>query len=120
MKTLRKLRPGQPGTKKLLEKYGEDLVCVRYRYDSANMKRITTVELIVEVTPWQPQAHRIPMNKNVCVRIEYGEIELGRKVKAAGGVWNRKKKLWELHYQQVLKLGLIERMVQAEPMTENV
>jgi hypothetical protein len=41
-------------------------------------------------------------------------------VKAAGGVWNRKKKLWELHYQQVLKLGLIERMVQAEPMTENV
>jgi len=120
MKTLRKLLPGQPGTKKLLQKYGEDLVCVRYRYDSANMKRVTTVELIVEETPWQPQAHRIPMNKNVCVRIEYGEIDLGMKVRAAGGIWNRKKKLWKLPYQRVLQLGLIERMVQTERATENI
>jgi hypothetical protein len=51
MKTLRKLQPGQPGTKRFVEKYGEGLICVRYRYDSTNMKRITTVELIAEVTP---------------------------------------------------------------------
>jgi len=120
MRTLRKLQPGQPGTKRFAQKYGEELVCVRYRYDSETMKRMTTVELIAEVTQWQPQAHRIPMNKNVCLRIEYGEIDLGRKVKAAGGIWNRQKKLWKLPYQQVLQLGLIERMVQAEPMTENV
>jgi hypothetical protein len=112
--------PGQPGTKKFVQKYGQDLVCVRYRYDSENMKRITTVELIAEVTPWQPQPHRIPMNKNVRLKIEYGEIDLGRKVRAAGGIWNRKKKLWELPYQQVLQLGLVERMIQTEPATENV
>jgi len=29
------LRPGQNGTKKLLEKYGDRLVSVRYRYDEA-------------------------------------------------------------------------------------
>lgn len=33
MKTTKKLMPGQPGTKKLFEQYGSDLVCVRYRYD---------------------------------------------------------------------------------------
>ena len=28
-----KLKPGQNGTKKLLARFGERLVCVRYRYD---------------------------------------------------------------------------------------
>ena len=43
MKTNKKLLPGQPGTKKLLEKYGEKLVCVRYKYDEKRLKRIKTV-----------------------------------------------------------------------------
>ena len=29
MRTLKELIPGQPGTKKLLEEYGDNLVCVR-------------------------------------------------------------------------------------------
>jgi hypothetical protein len=33
MKTRVKLKPGQRGTKKLLDQYGDALVCVRYRYD---------------------------------------------------------------------------------------
>ncbi len=33
MKTQTHLKPGQKGTKRLLEKYGDTLVCVRYRYD---------------------------------------------------------------------------------------
>jgi hypothetical protein len=31
MKTRVKLKPGQKGTKKLVERYGDALVCVRYR-----------------------------------------------------------------------------------------
>ena len=31
-------RPGDAGTHKLLERYGERLVCVRYRYDSQNAR----------------------------------------------------------------------------------
>ena len=27
----KKLKPGQPGTKKLVEEYGSRLLCVRYR-----------------------------------------------------------------------------------------
>jgi len=43
-----KLKPGQKGTKALVAKYGDDLVCVRYRYVDATNTRIKTVELIVE------------------------------------------------------------------------
>ncbi len=54
MRTRLKLRPGQRGTKKLLAQYGDQLVCVRYRYDEATHKRYKTVELIVEVVDWHP------------------------------------------------------------------
>jgi len=87
---------------------------------AARRQRIITVELIAEVTSWRPQSHRIAMNKNVLLKIKYGEIDLGRKVRAAGAIWNRKKKLQELPYQQVLQLGLVDRMERAEPATEDV
>jgi hypothetical protein len=41
-----KLKLGQKGTKALVEKYGDDLVCIRYRYDEASRTRIKTVELV--------------------------------------------------------------------------
>lgn len=46
------LRPGQPGTVRLTEKYGERLVAVRYRYDQATQKRYKTVELIETTVDW--------------------------------------------------------------------
>ena len=42
------MQPGEPGTKKLLEKYGQQLLCVRYRKDNQNEKCIITVKLIVD------------------------------------------------------------------------
>lgn len=109
----RKLRPGQAGTKKLFAEYGEKLVCVRYRYDAANKRRIKTVELIIEETPWQPPPAKIPLNRIMQVKINYDEIALRTQVKAAGGKWNRDKQAWELPYQEVLRLGLVERIVDA-------
>lgn len=37
------LTPGQPGTKRLVEQYGERLVCVRYRYDQLRRRRDKTI-----------------------------------------------------------------------------
>lgn len=54
MKTRVKLNPGQKGTKRLQEQYGEALVCVRYRYDAARKKQFKTVELIVSERNWTP------------------------------------------------------------------
>ena len=48
MKTRLSLKPGQKGTKKLVDEYGENLICVRYRYDEKRKIRLKTVELIVE------------------------------------------------------------------------
>ena len=48
------LRPGQKGTKKLVARFGERPICVRYRYDTARKKRFTTRELIVDETDWMP------------------------------------------------------------------
>ena len=42
------IKPGRNGTKKCLQQYGDQLVCVRYRYDKHRNRRQTTVELIVD------------------------------------------------------------------------
>jgi len=46
------LRPGRPGTKRLVTQYGDELVCVRYRYDDTLNRRLKTIELVVEDVPW--------------------------------------------------------------------
>jgi len=38
--------------------------------------------------------------------VEYGEIQIGRLIKSAGGRWNREKKVWELPYGKAIALGL--------------
>lgn len=46
--TATRLKPGSPGTRRLLQRYGTDLLCVRYRVDHATGKRFTTVEQVVD------------------------------------------------------------------------
>jgi hypothetical protein len=53
METRLTLRPGMPGTKKLLARYGARLVCVRYLYDEARGRRLKTVELVIDEAPWR-------------------------------------------------------------------
>lgn len=105
------LKPGQKGTKKLLQQYGKQLVYVRYRYDDKRKKRLKTIELIVEEKEWESGKNQLVENEIVCVQINLMEKELQHKVKTAGGVWNRNKKVWELPYRQVLELNLEERIV---------
>ncbi len=115
------LKPGQRGTKKLLAEYGDRLVCVRYRYDERSGKRIKTVELIVEQSDWEPRARPVPGPSSssqplrgdgvVALRVGWQEVELRQPVKAAGGRWNRAKRVWELCRDRVADLGLEARIV---------
>jgi len=111
MKTIRKLLPGKPGTKKLSRQYGNDLVCVRYRYDPEQGVKFKTIELVVERRLKPGKVKEPPGERIVHIRIEYGEVELGREVKAAGGKWNPGKRVWELPYRDAVALGLIQRIV---------
>ncbi len=114
MRSKRKLKPGDAGTQKFVQRYGDALVCVRYRYDAASARRVTTVELIVETGPWQKSRHRIPHNKTVAIRVDYGETQLRKLVKNVGGKWNAQQQVWHLPYGEVKQLGLTERIVKQQ------
>ncbi len=73
------LSPGQNGTKRLLRQYGDQLVCVRYRYDKLSGKRLKTVELIVDEQDWVPGVNIAP-DRLVSIRVEFGESELREQV----------------------------------------
>jgi len=107
----RKILPGQYGTIKYQKKYGDKLVCVRYKYDINKKEKIKTVELIVSRDYWNPDSTKISPNKIVGLRIRYGEIELARRVKSLGGKWNRQKKVWEIPYRYSKILRLENRIV---------
>jgi hypothetical protein len=111
MRTRLKLKPGQRGTKKLLAEYGEQMICVRYRYDAERRRRLKTVELIVEEVPWEPRSSKVTEETIVGVRVAWGERELYSRVKGAGGVWNKERRVWELRYGQVVALGMEARIV---------
>ena len=112
MRTRLKLNPGQRGTKKLLAKYGDRLICVRYRYDEQTKKRYKTVELIEDEVDWEPKAKQIADQTVVEIHIDWSEEELREQVKSAGGRWNPERKLWRLPYGEVAALGLEKRIVE--------
>jgi hypothetical protein len=108
------LAPGQNGTKKLLAQYGERLVRVRYRYDAERSLRMKTVELIVETVAWRPRSRerRREPSDMVGVAIAYGETDLRARIKAAGGIWRPRHRLWEVDWKTVRELGIQDRVVE--------
>jgi hypothetical protein len=102
MKARLKLKPGQKGTKALVEKYGDSLVCVRYRYDEKSRTRLKTVELIVEKKELPATLQQKATDDElVPVRISYGQRELGKMARTLGGKWDSDVKLWYVQYGNV-------------------
>ena len=112
MKTIKKINPGKKGTKRLVEQYGDNLVCVRYRHDYERQRKIKTIELIIDEKPLNNKPSKIPMNKIMQLHVKYGEVHIGKLIRSADGCWNRNKKVWELPYREVLALGLQDRIVE--------
>ena len=100
------LRPGQRGTQRYVAEYGERLVCVRQRFDAERQERVTTVELVVDRVASAPRAGTV-----VGVRVAWGEAEVARQMKRAGGTWDAALKLWRLPAGDARRLGLAERIV---------
>jgi hypothetical protein len=104
------LRPGDPGTKRLSEKYGEALVAVRYRYDATAHRRYTTVEIIADERPWHAPPAVPGADRLVGIRVGYKEEGLRRAVRAAGGRWDGETRLWWIPLHAVVQLHLEERL----------
>jgi hypothetical protein len=111
MRTRLTLHPHQDGAKQLYERYGERLVCVRYRYDETTKERWKTVELIIEKSNWEPPPPRWQDDTLVAIQVAAQEREVRKQVKAIGGKWNPRQVVWELPYGQVVTLGLTDRIV---------
>jgi hypothetical protein len=86
------LRPGDPGTKRRQEEFGDRLVAVRYRYDEEKSRRYTTVEIIVDDRAWTPETHVNDPDRLV------------------GGRWDAAAKVWWLPLHAAVQLGLEDRI----------
>jgi len=104
------LKPGRSGTKKLVARYGERLVCVRYRYDEKRKKRFKTVELIIEEIAWEPRRKFYADDEIVGVCLKLAEEQLRRQVLRAGGKWNAARNIWQMRYDRAVELGLRDRI----------
>ncbi len=110
------LKPGQRGTKKLLARYGDRLLYVRYRYDEERRRRFKTVELIVDEVDWVPPEPKVQGQNR---RQPAGQLGgTGAKSEGQGGWrrWNPVKRLWELRYDRVVRLGLEDRIAGVEEL----
>ena len=111
MRTLLTRRAGEPGTKRLREEWGEDLVCVRYRYDEARMERLKTVEIVIERVEWRHRERPRDDGAPVRVKIEEREDLLRRAVLFAGGKWDEATDTWLIARAAATALGLQNRIV---------
>lgn len=114
MKATVKLKPGDKGTKRLHQKYGDALVCVRYRYDAHAGKQIKTVELIVSESEWSPPPGKFPPGTLVHLTIGFNEKTLQEQARSLGGRWNREKRLWIIPYGAIKGTRLERHVVGSE------
>jgi len=109
MKSYNHLKPGQKGTRRLVEKYGDSLLCVRYRYDVKRGVRLKTVEIIVEEKP--DHSPRFKEGDVVPVSVGFEELELREQLRALHSRWDSQQKLWFVPYRLIQGTSLEDRIV---------
>lgn len=107
-RVIKTLQPEDAGARRWAAEYGDRLVCVRYRVDLKRQRRQTTVELVVDEAP---RVGAIPVN----VRVAWEETDIRQHVRAAGGVWDARARLWRLPLDAARRLGLTDRIVDPVP-----
>lgn len=97
MKAHTHMKPGENGTKWLVERFGNSLVCVRYRYDEIRDVRVTTAEIIVDERPGKA-APRLRATDAVFLQVPYAMKALRERLKGVGARWDPAEKLWRVRY----------------------
>ena len=93
---------------RLQEKYGDALLCVRYRYDENREVKLKTVEIIVEEKPL-----RIPRFKDgdvVPVAVTYDEMEFREQLRKMRAKWDPQVKLWFVPFRLIRGTPLESRI----------
>ena len=110
-RVVKTLRPLQPGTLKLLQRFGSGLVCVRHREDTQRQTRYTTVEIVIDSAP---RKNRQRDGQWVEVRIEWRESTLRARAKSLGARLDPQTALWRMPHRAARILGLIDRIPQTD------
>lgn len=130
-RVVKTLRPGQAGTQRWQERYGDRLLCVRHREDLHATHRIVTLELIVESHPIRARAlatttttttnsKKTPADKGqdidprrhpVRVRIDIQEDTLRRKAYAAGATCDPHQPVWTMPLATARALRVLRRII---------
>src|ERR1700754_2058161 len=111
-RVVKRLAPHEPGAQKLTRRYGDALVCVRYRHDAAGRHRYTTIELIVDDAPIVPRGRPHDV---VAVRIDPEQPTLRSRAYARGATWDRTSKLWLMPRHLASALRLTDFIVKTLP-----
>lgn len=107
---VKRLQPSQAGALKLARRYGETLVCVRYRHDETGRYRYTTVELVVDHAPiHRPQNRRRPVedDEEVSVFIALRDATKRRAAAANDAKWDPRTFLWRMPRSLARRLRLL-------------
>ena len=99
----------QPGALKLARRFGDALVCVRYRHDPEGRYRYTTVELVVDEAP---VVRRADLDATVMVQLAFDDTERRQLALAYGARWDARQRLWSMPRRTAKKLRLLARIVQ--------
>ena len=103
-RVVKRLRADQHGALKLARRYGEALVCVRYRHDLLHRRRYTTIELVVDEAPIQ---RRPDDNVTVGVLINPRDAALLEKVRLHGAKFDARMGLWRMPRHVARRLHLL-------------
>lgn len=105
-RVIKTLAPSDRGAIGLARQYGEALVCVRHRADIKGQVRHITIELVIGSEPIRARAAKM-----VYLRTQPEERVLHSVIKAAGGLWDGKQRLWRLPSRVATILNLRDRVV---------
>ncbi|MEZ0205548.1 hypothetical protein [Ideonella sp.] len=105
-RVVKTIRPDQRGALKLEHRYGDVLVCVRYRQDPLGLQRYTTVELVVDEGP--VMSARTDQT-TVAIRLGSGEHALRNLVRVHGATRDSATGLWHMPRRLARTLGLLWR-----------
>ena len=117
MEVIKTFKPGDDGTKRYTDKYGQTLCAVRYRRSPCRTRVYTTVEIIVS----EREAYRKNDNafikrsvdkKWVALRIGFEEVELRNEVRRIGGRWSKSAQAWVANRRLAESANLGSRIVE--------
>ncbi|MDP3085570.1 MAG: hypothetical protein Q8N44_18020, partial [Rubrivivax sp.] len=112
------LWPPAPGSRKLAERFGAALLCVRYRHDPAGLRRFTTVELVVDIAPTPRARKRIEDHWLFPLAVGKPERELRATLKRQGAKWVANDGFLYVPGDVVRRLGLEDRIcIDRKPKT---